>query len=95
VQLAGVQDSRNHIVGLTLSETDPTGNRRRLFLGHDKEGVASVSLMDRNGRKRIVLQVTPDGTPSFVSRRRRQGRQSARTDSLAISLWTADGTALP
>ena len=65
VQLAGVQDSKNHIVGLTLSETEPTGNRRRLFLGHDKEGVASVSLMDRNGRKRIVLQVTPDGTPSI------------------------------
>jgi len=66
VQLAGVQDSKNHIVGLTLSETEPTGNRRRLFLGHDKEGVASVSLMDRNGRKRIVLQVTPDGTPSIL-----------------------------
>jgi hypothetical protein len=66
VQLAGVQDSKNHIVGLTLSETEATGNRRRLFLGHDKDGVASVSLMDRNGRKRIVLQVTPDGTPSIL-----------------------------
>lgn len=65
VQLAGVQDSKNHIVGLTLSETEPTGNRRRLFIGHDREGVASVSLMDRNGRKRIVLQVTADGTPSM------------------------------
>ena len=62
VQLAGVQDSKNHLVGLTMSETEPAGNRRRLFIGHDKEGVASVSLMDRNGRKRIVLQVTPDGT---------------------------------
>lgn len=65
VQLAGVQDAKNHIVGLTLSETEPTGNRRRLFIGHDKEGVASVSLMDRNGRKRMVLQVTPDGTPGI------------------------------
>jgi hypothetical protein len=65
VQLAGVQDSRNHIVGLTLSETEPTGNRRRLFIGHDKEGTASVSLMDRSGRKRIVLQVASDGTPSI------------------------------
>jgi hypothetical protein len=65
VQLAGVQDSKNHIVGLTLSETEPTGNRRRLVIGHDKEGIASVSLMDRNGRKRLVLQVTPDGTPSI------------------------------
>ena len=66
VQLAGVQDSKNHIVGLTLSETEPAGNRRRLFIGHDKEGVASVSLMDRSGRKRIVLQVTPDGSPSIL-----------------------------
>jgi len=65
VQLAGVSDSRNHIVGLTLSDTDATGNRRRVVIGHDKEGVASVSLMDRNGRKRIVLQVTPDGTPTI------------------------------
>ena len=65
VQLAGVQDSKNHIVGLTLSETEPTGNRRRVFIGHDKEGVASVSLMDRNGRSRIVLQVTADGTPNM------------------------------
>jgi hypothetical protein len=62
VQLAGVQDSKNHLVGLTMSETEPAGNRRRLFIGHDKEGVASLSLMDRNGRKRIVLQVAPDGT---------------------------------
>jgi hypothetical protein len=66
VQLAGVQDSRNHIVGLTLSETEPSGNRRRVFIGHDREGTASVSLMDRGGRKRIVLQVRPDGTPSIA-----------------------------
>jgi hypothetical protein len=66
VQLAGVQDSKNHIVGLSLSETEPTGNRRRIVIGHDKEGVASMSLMDRSGRKRIILQVTPDGTPSIA-----------------------------
>jgi hypothetical protein len=65
VQLAGVQDSKNHIVGLSLSDTDATANRRRDNIGHDKEGVASVSLMDRNGRKRILLQVAPDGTPSI------------------------------
>jgi hypothetical protein len=63
VQLAGVDDSKNHIVGLVLSDTDATTSRRRVVIGHDKEGVASVSLMDRNGRKRIVLQVTSDGTP--------------------------------
>jgi hypothetical protein len=65
VQLAGVDDAQNHIVGLILSDTGATGNRRRVFIGHDKEGVASVSLMDRNGQKRILLQVTPDGTPSL------------------------------
>jgi hypothetical protein len=66
VQLAGVDDSKNHIVGLILSDTEPTSNRRRVFIGHDKEGVASVALMDRNGRKRMVLQVTPDGIPSIA-----------------------------
>jgi hypothetical protein len=66
VQLAGVSDSKNHIVGLTLSDTDTTGNRRRVVIGPDKEGVAAVALMDRNGRKRMVLQVTSDGTPSIV-----------------------------
>jgi hypothetical protein len=66
VQLAGVQDSKNHIVGLTLSDTDATTTRRRVFIGHDKTGVASVSLMDGSGRKRIVLQVTPDGVPGIA-----------------------------
>jgi hypothetical protein len=65
VQLAGVDDSENHIVGLTVSDTDATHNRRRVVVGHDKEGVARVSLMDRNGRTRILLQVTADGTPSL------------------------------
>src|SRR5215831_14070152 len=57
VQLAGVQDANNHFVGLTLSETDATRTRRRVVIGPDKEGVASMALMDRDGRKRIVLQV--------------------------------------
>lgn len=65
VQLAGVDDSKNHIVGLILSDSDATSTRRRVLIGHDKEGVASVSLMDRNGRKRILLQVAADGIPSL------------------------------
>jgi hypothetical protein len=65
VQLAGVSDSKNHIVGLALSDTDATGNRRRIVIGPDREGAASVSLMDRGGRKRIVLQVASDGTPTI------------------------------
>jgi hypothetical protein len=66
VQLAGVDDSMNHIVGLILSDSDPTSTRRRVFIGHDKNGVASISLMDRNGRRRILLQVTADGIPSLA-----------------------------
>jgi hypothetical protein len=49
----------------SLSDTDATGNWRRVVIGHDKEGVASVSLMDCNGRKRILLQVARDGTPGI------------------------------
>lgn len=64
VQLAGVHDSTDHIVGLIVSDTDAKGNQR-VFVGHDKDGVARVSLMDRNGRTRIVLQVTSDGSPSL------------------------------
>ena len=48
VQLAGVDDSTNHIVGLIVSDTDARRNRR-VFVGHDKEGVARVALMDGNG----------------------------------------------
>ena len=65
VQLAGVDDSKDHIVGLILSDSDPTSTRRRVLIGHDKEGAASLSLMDRNGRKRILLQVAADGLPSL------------------------------
>ena len=64
VQLAGVHDSTDHIVGLIVSDTDTRGNQR-VFVGHDKGGVARVSLMDRNGRTRILLQVTPDGSSSL------------------------------
>jgi hypothetical protein len=64
VQLAGVHDSTDHIVGLIVSDTDAKGSQR-VFVGHDRDGVARVSLMDRNGRARILLQVTPDGSPSL------------------------------
>jgi hypothetical protein len=64
IQLAGVHDSTNHIVGLIVSDTDDR-RRRRVFVGHDKEGVARVELMDGNGRPRITLQVTSEGNPSL------------------------------
>jgi hypothetical protein len=64
VQLAGVHDSTDHIVGLIVSDTDDR-RRRRVFVGHDKEGVARIGLMDGTGRPRILLQVTSDGVPSL------------------------------
>jgi hypothetical protein len=64
VQLAGVHDAANHIVGLIVSDTDDKRSRR-VVVGHDKEGAARVALMDGNGRTRILLQVTADGTPSL------------------------------
>ncbi len=65
IQLIGVHDSTDHIVGLIVSDTDDNNNRR-VFVGHDEKGVARVSLMDGNGRARIQLQVTSDGRPSLA-----------------------------
>src|SRR3954452_2693266 len=53
VQLIGVDDSTDHIVGLIVSDTDAQQNRS-VFVGHDKDGAARVSLMDRNGRTRLL-----------------------------------------
>ena len=64
IQLAGVHDAKDHIVGLIVSDTDDN-RRRRVFVGHDTQGVARVQLMDGNGRARIMLQVTSDGNPSL------------------------------
>ena len=64
VQLAGVHDAKNHIVGLIVSDTDDKRSRR-VVVGHDKQGVARVALMDGNGRARIMLQVPSDGNASL------------------------------
>jgi hypothetical protein len=64
IQLAGVHDAANHIVGLIASDTDDKRSRR-VFVGHDKQGVARVALMDGDGRPRIMLQVAADGNPSL------------------------------
>src|SRR6187200_926408 len=64
VQLAGVHDAKNHIVGLVVSDTDDKRSRR-VVVGHDMQGVARVALMDGSGRPRIMLQVAADGNPSL------------------------------
>jgi hypothetical protein len=65
VQLIGVHDATDHIVGLLVSDTDRAGNRR-VFVGNEANGTARVSLMDRQGRTRISLEVAADGTPGLT-----------------------------
>lgn len=64
IQLAGVHDSTDHIVGLIVSDTDDK-RKRRVVVGHDKEGAARVALMDGEGRIRILLQVESTGASSL------------------------------
>jgi hypothetical protein len=65
VQLIGVHDATDHIVGLLVSDTDSVGNRR-VFVGDEQNGTARVALMDREGRTRISLEVAADGTPGLT-----------------------------
>lgn len=67
VQLAGVDDSEDRFAGLIVSDSH-TGNdtRRRVWVGRDAAGTASVALMDLNGKKRILMEVKPDGTPALT-----------------------------
>jgi hypothetical protein len=67
VQLAGVDDATDHFAGLSVSD-NPTGKKshRRIWVGRDESGAASVALMDSNGKKRIVMAVTAEGIPSLA-----------------------------
>jgi hypothetical protein len=65
VQLIGVHNATDHIVGLLVSDTDSGGNRR-VFVGNENNGTARVALMDRKGRTRISLEVAADGTPGLM-----------------------------
>jgi len=66
VQLLGVDDSEDRLAGLMIMDS-PSGNdnRRRIWVGRDDDGTASIALMDAEGRKRIIMQVTSDGSPSL------------------------------
>lgn len=65
VQLAGVQDGENHIVGLAINDPKDHVRNRRVWVGREKDDAAVVSLADANGRKRIVMRVAADGTTSL------------------------------
>jgi hypothetical protein len=66
VQLAGVDDSTDRFAGLSITD-NPTGkeSRRRIWVGRDESGAATLALMDSNGKKRLLVEVTADGIPSL------------------------------
>ena len=57
---AGVDDKDNQFAGLAVND-----QTRRIWVGRKGDGAAVVSLMDAHGKKRIVMQVAADGTPSL------------------------------
>lgn len=61
VQLAGVDDKNDRFAGLAVNDKS-----RRIWVGRTDDGIASVSLMGADGKKRIQMQVTADGAPSLV-----------------------------
>ncbi len=67
VQLAGVEDKEDKFAGLAVSESEPKGKSpRRIWVGRGADGVATVALMDGNGRKRLLLEVPAEGTPRIA-----------------------------
>ena len=65
VQLAGVDDKDNKFAGLAVNDQKNSRMRRRIWVGRKDDGAAIVSLMDADGKKRIVMEVAADGTPSL------------------------------
>jgi len=61
VQLAGVDDKEDKFAGLIVSD-----DNRRVWLGRDDRGDATLSLMDVKGRKRIIMEVKNDGRSSLT-----------------------------
>jgi hypothetical protein len=60
VQLAGVDDKDDKFAGLAVNDQN-----RRIWVGRREDDASVVSLMDAKGKKRIVMQVTADGTASL------------------------------
>jgi hypothetical protein len=60
IQLAGVDDAENRFAGLSVRD-----GQRRIWVGRRDDGIASVSLMDAQGKRRIALEVAASGEPSL------------------------------
>jgi hypothetical protein len=65
VQLVGVDDKDNQLAGLAVNDQNNNRMSHRIWVGRKDDGAAVVSLMDVKGKKRIVMQVAADGTPSL------------------------------
>jgi hypothetical protein len=61
VQLAGVDDKDDRFAGLNVND-----GHRRVWIGRQDPGTASVALSDAQGRRRIRIEVAADGTPSLA-----------------------------
>jgi hypothetical protein len=67
VQLAGVSDKEDRFSGLRVWENGlDAGRSSRVWVGESADGIASMALMDGSGRKRIVMEVKPDGGSSLT-----------------------------
>jgi hypothetical protein len=62
VQLAGVDDSENHFVGLQINDA----RRQRVRAGRKRDGFARISLAGTDGKERIRLQLSLDGKASII-----------------------------
>ena len=67
VQLAAISDINNRFAGLRVRDNSIGGpNTNRVWVGNGDDGAATVALMDRQGRRRIVMQVKADGASSLA-----------------------------
>lgn len=67
VQLAGVDDKDDRFSGMAVNDSLNTGQlRQRVWIGRDDSGAASLVLKDAAGKKRIAMEVQPDGTSSLA-----------------------------
>jgi hypothetical protein len=66
VQLVGVDDKEDRFAGLIVSDTALGGDgHRRAWFGRGEDGSAALALMDAEGRKRIVMEVSQNGSPQI------------------------------
>jgi hypothetical protein len=67
VQLAGVDDKEDRFSGMAINDSLNTGQlRQRVWVGREDSGAASVVLKDAAGKKRIAMEVQPDGSASLA-----------------------------